>query len=61
MKAMVYAQKVNKREKLLQRILMVARCINNAAALRKFTSSVVTQDRKCVQPDRGHFENLLEC
>ena len=42
MKAMVYAHKVNTREELLQRILRTARSINNAAVLRKVTSSVVT-------------------
>jgi len=42
MKAMVYAHKVNTTE-LLQRIISAARSINNAAVLRKVTSSLVTQ------------------
>jgi hypothetical protein len=41
-KAMVYAHKVNTREELLQRILRAARSTNNAAVLRKGTSSLVT-------------------
>ena len=45
MKAMVYVHKVNAREELLQLILNVARSINNAAMLRKVTSSLVTRDR----------------
>jgi len=45
MKAMVYAHKVNAREELLQRILSATRSINNAAMLRKVTSSLVTRDR----------------
>jgi hypothetical protein len=57
MKAMVYAQKVNARE-LLQRILSAARSINNAAVLRKFTNSLVTHVRKCIQADGGHFEQF---
>jgi len=57
MKAAVYAHKVNIRE-LLQRILSAARNINNAAVLRKFTSSLVTRFRKCIQADGGHFEQL---
>jgi hypothetical protein len=56
MKAMVYAHKVNTREELLQRILSTARSINNAALLRKVTSSLVTRVTKCIQADRGHFE-----
>jgi hypothetical protein len=58
MKAMLYAHKVNMREELLQQILSAARNINNAAVLRKVTSSLVTRDRKCVQADGGHFEQL---
>jgi len=54
MKAMVYAHKVNVRE-LLQRILSAARSINNAALLRKVTSSLVTRVRKCIQADGGHL------
>jgi phosphosulfolactate synthase (CoM biosynthesis protein A) len=41
--------KVNMREELPQRIL-------SAAVLRKFTSSLVTRVRKCIQADGGHFE-----
>jgi len=59
MKAMAYAHKVNMREELLQRILSAARSINNAAVLRKVTSSVVTWVRKCIQADGGHFEQLV--
>ena len=59
MKAMVYAHKVNMREELLQRILSAARTIKNAAVLRKVTSSLVIQVRKCMEADGRHFENLL--
>jgi len=58
MKTMVYAHKVNTREELLQQILSTARSINNAAVLRKVTSSVVTRVRKCIQADGGHFEQF---
>ena len=58
MKAMVYEHKVNTREELLQRILSAARSINNAAVLRKVTSSLVTRVRKCMEADGGHFEHL---
>jgi hypothetical protein len=61
MKARVYAHKVNTREELLQQILGAARRIDNAAVLRKVTSSLVTPVRKCIQADGGHFENLLGC
>jgi hypothetical protein len=56
MKAIVHARKLNTREELLQRILSAARCINNAAVLRKFASSLVTQVRKCIEADRGHLK-----
>jgi hypothetical protein len=56
MKAIVYAHKVNTGEELLQRILSAARNINNAAVLRKVTSSLVTRVGKCIQADGGHFE-----
>jgi uncharacterized protein involved in response to NO len=56
---MVYVHKVNTREELLQPILSVARSINNAAVLLKVTSSVVTQDRKCIQAVGVHFEQLV--
>ena len=58
MKAMVYACKVNMREELPQRILSAPRSINNAAVLCRVTSSLVTRVRKCVQADRGHFEQF---
>jgi len=58
MKAMVYAHKVNMREELLQQILSAARSINSAALFCKFSSSLVTQLRKCVQGDGGHFRQL---
>jgi hypothetical protein len=57
-KAKVYAHKVNMREELLQWILSAARGINNAAGLRKVTSSLVTWVRKCIQADRGHFDQF---
>jgi hypothetical protein len=59
MKAVVYEQKVNTREDLVHRILSAARSINNAAVLRKVTSSLVIRVRKCMEEDWGHFENLL--
>jgi len=59
LKALAYAQKVNTREELLQRIFSAARSINNVAVLRKVTSSLVTRDRKCIQADGGHFEKLV--
>jgi len=40
-KAMVYAHNFNTREELFQRILSIARRINNAAVLRRFTISLV--------------------
>ena len=49
------AQNVNMKE-LLQRILITARSINNAAMFRKVTNSLVTQVRKCIQADGGHFK-----
>jgi hypothetical protein len=58
MKAMLYAHKVNTIEELLQRILSAARSINNAAVLRKVTSSLVKRVRKCIQADGGHIEQL---
>jgi len=59
MKAMVYAHKVNMTGELLQRILSAASSINNAAALRKVTSCLVTRVRKCIQADGGHFEQFV--
>jgi len=56
-KAMVYERKVNTRE-LMQRILSAAKGINIAAVLRKFTSSLATRVRKCIQADGGHFEQF---
>jgi len=55
---MVYAHKVNTREELLLRILSAARSINNTTVLRKFTSSLVTRVRKCIQADGGHWEQF---
>jgi len=54
MKAMVSACKVNTRVKLPANS---QRC-NNTAVLHKITSSLVTQVRKCIQTDGGHFEQL---
>jgi len=58
MNVMVYAHKGNTREELLQQILSTARSINNTAVLHKVTSSLVTRVRKCIQADRGHFEQF---
>jgi len=58
MNAMVYAHTMNTTEELLQRFLSAARTINNAALLRKVTSSLFTQVRKCIQADGGHFEQF---
>jgi len=55
MNAMVYAHKVNTREELLQQFLSSARSINNAAVLHKVTNSLVTEVRKCIQADGGHY------
>ena len=52
MNAIVYAQKVNMREELLQQIPSAATSINNAAVLRKVTSSLVTRVRQCIQADK---------
>jgi hypothetical protein len=46
------------RNELLQRIVGTARFINNAAGLCKVTGSLVTQVRKYIQADGGHFEQL---
>ena len=56
MKATVCAHGLNTRDELNQWILSTARSINNAAVLRKFTSSLVTRVRKWIQADGGHFE-----
>jgi hypothetical protein len=56
MKAMVYAQKVNTTEELLQRILSAARSTNNAALLRNVSSSPVKRVRKYIQSHGSHFE-----
>jgi len=55
---MVYEHKVNTREEIL-RILSAARSINIAAVLHKVTRSLVTRGRKCIQADRGYFEQLV--
>ena len=57
MKAVLYAHKVNTKE-LLQQILSAARSTNNTAVLHKFTISVVTQVRKCIQADGEHFKQF---
>jgi len=57
-KAIVYAHNVNTRGELLQQILSAARSINNAAVLCKVTSSLVTQVKKFIQADGGHFRQL---
>jgi hypothetical protein len=57
-KTIVYAHKVNTRGELLQRIIKAARNINNAAVLRKVTSSLVTRVRKCIQADGEYFEKI---
>jgi len=54
----MYAHKVNTREELLQWILSTARSINNAAVLRRVTSSLATRVRKCIQADGGYFEQF---
>jgi hypothetical protein len=59
MRAMMYVHKLNTREELLQQILSAARKIITAAVLRKFTSSLVTRFRKCIQADGGHFEQFV--
>jgi len=58
MEAMAFAQKVNTREELFQRIHSAARSINNAAVLCKVTRSLATRVRKCIQADGGHFEQF---
>jgi hypothetical protein len=50
---------MNTREVLLQHILSAVRSINNAAVLRKVTSSLVTRVRKYMQAGGGHFEQLV--
>jgi hypothetical protein len=47
---------MDKRKELLHRILRAARSIKDAAVLRNFTGSLVTQIRKCIKVDGGHFE-----
>jgi hypothetical protein len=53
----VYTQGEHER-KLLQQFLSTARSINNAAMLRKVTSSLVTRVRICIQTEGGHFKHL---
>ena len=55
----IIPQGKNMREELLQQILRSAKSINNAAMLCKVTSSLITQVRKCIQADGGHFETCL--
>jgi len=42
----------------LRSFLSAARSINTAAGLRKFTNSLVTRVRNCIQADGGHFEKF---
>ena len=58
MKVIVCVHKVNTTEEMLHRILSAARGINNAAVLRRVTSSLVTRVRKCLQTDGGHFQQF---
>ena len=46
------------KKELLQRILSSARNINNAAVIRKVTSSLVTLVRKCIQAEGVRFKQL---
>jgi len=57
-KTMVYGNTLNAREELLQRNLRSARSINNAAVLRKVTSSLVTRVRKRIKADGRHLERF---
>jgi len=56
---MVYAHKVNTTEELLQLILSAARNINNAAVLRRVTSSLESEYARKQTEDT--LSNLLEC
>jgi len=58
MKTMAFPHKVKTRKELLQLILGAVRSINNAVALRKFISSLVTRVRKCIKTDVEQFEQL---
>ena len=58
MKAMVHVRNMNKTEKLPQRIISAARCINTSAVFLLATSFPITQVRKCIKADGGHFEQL---
>jgi len=58
MNAKVYEHKVSTSEELLQQILSAARSINNAALHCKVTSPLVTQVRKFIHTDRGHFKQI---
>jgi hypothetical protein len=58
LKGVMCEHNLNTRKELLQRILSPARNINNAAVLRKFTSSLVTQVRKCIKADGGYCQHF---
>jgi len=55
---MVYAHKLNTKEELYQRSFSAARTINNAAVLRRVTSSLVTRVRNCIQADGRRLEQF---
>jgi len=57
MKASVCTQGEHER-RTTPAILSTARRINNAAVLRKVTSSLVIRVRKFIQADGGHFKQL---
>jgi len=56
----VCARKVNRREDLRRRILSAAGHINNAAMLRKVSTSLISRLVKCVRVDGGLFERARE-
>jgi hypothetical protein len=56
----VCARKVNRREDLRRRILSAAGHINNAAMLRKVSTSLISRLVKCVHVDGGLFERARE-
>jgi hypothetical protein len=59
MKSTVYEREVDTRDELLQRIFDAKRCVNDTAAPRKVTLSVVERVRMCIQAEGGHLEHLL--
>ena len=52
----VCARKVNRSGELLRRILIAARHINNAAMLRKVSTSLISRLLNCVPVEGGLFE-----